>query len=131
MPEPTEAELFTQGLWTSMKERAAGAARVYGPGSNNKELTPDEEATIWNTRTMPLEKEWDLWRQGLTPEEIGLQVFGDREKLVKSGGRLEPKDWARKIESLMPRAKALREAQQQQEAAVAGPMDGMPTEGGF
>lgn len=94
------SEAFMRGLWDATKAKAAGMAAYAAPGMGGRELSDEEIAQAWNTRALSVEQEWDLWRQRkpdgspqYTPEEIGMQVFPHREKLAKSGGRVEPKDW--------------------------------------
>jgi hypothetical protein len=52
-------------------------------------ITPEEELALWNERHLSIEQEHDLWRQGLTPEEIGLRMFPNREILAVSEGRAQ------------------------------------------
>src|SRR5688572_9510132 len=99
MASTKDTPAFVKGLYEAMKKRAADIAPQFAPGYGTKELTPDDAYEIWHRRAMPLEKEWALWGETLpdgspkyTPEQIGLLVFPDREKYVKSGGRIEPKD---------------------------------------
>lgn len=116
---PTYDEKTTthlEGLWNRMKDMAGGMAGVYGQGYNTKPLNEHEELMLWNKRALSLDQEWALWRQGrtpetqgqpiLTPEEIGLKVFPEREKLAKSGGRVEPKDWHAYIKKMADKSEA-------------------------
>jgi len=100
---------FIKGLYEKLRQRARMMAPQVDTNGQTKDLTPDEISLLWNRRHIPIEQEWELWRQGRTPEtadqpqltreEIGLMVFKDREKLAKMGGRIEPKEfvlWANK-----------------------------------
>lgn len=95
-------ESFLRGAFETLMKRAEGMAPHFA-ASGGKKLSDEEIETAWNTRALSVEQEWELWRQGntpetahlpkLTPEEIGLKVFPHREKLAKSGGRIEPKQF--------------------------------------
>lgn len=101
---------FFRGLFEQMKGHAMGMAGAADADELEK-LTPDEKLMLWNRRAMPIEKEWELHREvnpdgtpRYTPEDIGLMVFPDRERLAKSGGRIEPKEFAREANRLAKRA---------------------------
>lgn len=120
---------FLEGLYQTIRKRAAGMAPNFSPGYDSKELDGDDLETVWNRRAMPLEDEWELHRavqeDGVTPlytkEQIGLLVFPDREKLAKSGGRVEPSEWIRWVNFQAKRMAAKREAQAAMQPA---PMEG-------
>lgn len=94
-------QAFLDGLYQTIRKRAAGMAPHFQPGYDATELDGDDLEAVWNERAMPLEAEWELHRalgpDGVTPlytrEQIGLMVFPKRERLAKSGGRVEPKEW--------------------------------------
>lgn len=124
---------FIEGLYNAMRKRAADMAPHFAPGYGTKEMTPEDTELVWNRRAMPVEQEWALWRAVkedgtpmYTPAQIGMQVFPEREKLAKSGGRVEPKEWITFSNTLAKRMAAKREGQQQ--AAMAAPpmMEGDP-----
>lgn len=113
---------FLEGLYQKLKGRAAGMADLVGPGVDTEKLSDDEISALWNLRAVPIEKEWEMWRQGRTPEtahlptmtreEIGLAVYPNREKLAKSGGRSEPKDFIPWMNKRAEKEAAKRAAQQ-------------------
>lgn len=96
---------FMDNLWEAVKGRAKAMAPVFGEGSGGTALSRDHIDMLWSERHLTPEQEAQLWRQGrtpesiaagekpLTPEEIALQVFQNRERLMKSGGRIEPNQW--------------------------------------
>lgn len=108
MPD-SKSEMLISGLWDRLKEKAKGVGGLAAPGVNMDRLTPDEELAIWNRRAIPIEQEWEMWRAGKTPEEIGMAVFPDREKLVKSGGRIEPSQWFAYSMKMAQKAEAARQ----------------------
>lgn len=127
MPQGPD-DAFLEGLYQTIRKRAAGMAVHLQPGYGAKELDGDELETVWNRRAMPLEAEWELHRAKkedgtplYTRRQIGLMVFPDREKLAKSGGRVEPKEVTKWVNSVARRMAAKRE----QQAA----MRPIPTEG--
>lgn len=95
MPDPQDrpSQQFLDGLWEATKGRAASMAPVFGEGAGGTTLSQAKIDVLWNERHLSPEQEAELWQQGLTPEEIGLQVFKNRERLMKSGGRIEPAQW--------------------------------------
>lgn len=100
MPDDSKTEVFISGLWDRMKERAAGMAAAYGGGMNTKKLTRDEEKLLFRARTdadgkpgISDEEAISHLQAGMSREAVGLLMYPRREKLAKSGGRLEPKDW--------------------------------------
>jgi hypothetical protein len=112
-------EGFLEGLYQAMRSRAQGMAPMFQPGADSTELTPDDKFTLWERRAIPLEQEWELWRAKnpdgtpmYTREQIGLMVFRDREKLSKSGGHLEPKEWIAEANHLAREASKRRAAAQ-------------------
>ena len=119
MPDQTQQERYLSGLWNQMKQRSAGLATTVGPGIDTKSLTPAEHDRLWDERFLTIEQEHDLWRQGrtpetagqpiLSPEEIGMRVFQNREKLAKTGGRLEPSQWYDYISRMADRAERRRQ----------------------
>lgn len=128
-------DAFLEGMYQTMRKRAESMAPHFRPGYGAKELDGDELETVWNRRALTLEQEWELHRavaeDGVTPrytrEQIGLLVFPDREKLAKSGGRVEPKEWISWVNSTAKRMAARRAAR---EAALnagspEGSTDGM------
>jgi len=125
---------FIEGLYEAMKARAASLAPHFTPGYGSKAMNADDEDVVWNRRKIPVEQEWELWRQKkpdgtpmFTPSQIGLMVFPDREKFAKSGGRVEPKDWITFANRTAQRMAAKREAQQQSAEMSAPPMtEGAP-----
>ena len=134
MPD-TPTPKFIEGLYDAIRKRAADLAPKFGPGYGTKALTPDDLEAVWNRRSMPLEQEWNLWRQGRTPEtahlptltpaQIGLMVFPEREKLAKSGGRVEPSEfisWTNQTAKRMAEKRAARQA-------AAPPMEGADPDG--
>jgi hypothetical protein len=121
--EQSPHEQMVSGLWDKLKERAGGLGGLIGKGYDATPLSEDDEAMLWSRRALSVEQEWDLWRQGLTPEEIGMQVFPDRERLVKSGGRIEPSQWYSRANTLAARAERTRAGQDDQQSVS------MPTEG--
>lgn len=120
-------EPFMRGAMEAAIEKAKGLAPYFGPGYGAKKVQPDEINTAWNTREMSVEQEWDLWRQRkpdgspmYTPEEIGLKVFPHRERLAKSGGRIQPRDWI---------AWANQQAERQFKQSGQQPAEGTQTDG--
>lgn len=118
---------FFEGLYQQQRARAAAMAEASDVDSSVKKLTPEEFSTIWNRRAMPLEKEWELFRQRnedgtptYTREQIGLMVFPDREKLAKSGGKFEPREFIKNANAIARRESAKREQQQQ---TIVSPMN--------
>ncbi len=119
MAEQTQQERYLSGLWESMKQRSAGLATTVGPGVDTKSLTPLQHDQLWDERFLTIEQEWKLWEQGrtpetagqpiLSPEEIGMRVFANREKLAKTGGRLEPSAWYAYTSRMAARAEARRQ----------------------
>lgn len=105
MPQDLDqrSEQFMRGLFETTVEKARGMAGYMSPGLGGKKLSDADVSLAWNERALTVEQEWDLWRVGrtpetagqrpFTPEEIGLQVFPKRERIAKSGGRVEPKEW--------------------------------------
>jgi hypothetical protein len=132
MPGPNRD--FLKGAYEAMRTRAQGIADQMKPGVGATELDSDDFETVWNRRAMSLEEEWELWRQrqpdGVTPlyspEQIGTMVFKDREKLIKSGGRVEPKEWISFANTAAKRMRAKREAR---EAMSPVPLEGGATDG--
>ena len=134
MPPKMPSDDFLAGLYETMRGRAAGLAPHFQPGYGATELDGDDLETVWNRRAMPIEKEWELWRQGrtpetahlpmLSPEHIGLLVFPDREKLAKSGGRVEPHEFISWTNAMAKRMAAKRDAQAAMNLAPSEPMDG-------
>lgn len=119
---------FLEGLYQRMRARAAGMAPRFQPGTDSTELDGDDLETLWNKRAMPVEQEWELHRavkEDSTPlysrEQIGLMVFPEREKLAKSGGRVEPKEFIRWANRTAQRMRARRDAR--------AAMSPMPVEG--
>lgn len=99
MPNAEPDAAFLEGAYQALKLRVQGMAKNLTPDKEAKRLTPDEISTLWNTRHMTLEQEWELWKalkpDGTplySPEAIGMLVFRDRERLAKSGGNVEPAD---------------------------------------
>lgn len=124
---------FIEGLYDAMRKRAADMAPSFAPGYGTKKMTPEDVETVWNRRAMPVEQEWELWRAVkpdgspmYTPAQIGMQVFPEREKFAKSGGRVEPKEWITFANQTAKRMAAKREAQQA--ALSAPPMEGALTD---
>lgn len=124
MPEQDRrSEAFMRGLFDATIERAKGLAGYMDPGMGGKRLSDDEIDAAWNTRALTVEQEWNLWRQGrtpesvargermLSPEEIGMQVFPHREKLGKSGGRIMPKAYADWVNQRANREEKKRQTQ--------------------
>lgn len=118
---PTNAEDFTAGLYKAAIESAKQLAPFFQPGYGTKEMTPQEELTLWNERKIPPEQEHDLWRQGrtpdrpgpiLSPEEIGATVYPNRMQMMQAGGRIEPKDQHAYANKMAQKAEAQRQAQQ-------------------
>ena len=117
MPSGPDKDFF-EGLYQSMRGRAAGMAERFKPGYGSKELDGDDLETLWNRRAMSIEQEWALHRElnqdgtpAYTREQIGLQVFPDREKLAKSGGRVEPREfisWTNAMARRMEKKRAER-----------------------
>lgn len=115
------SEEFMRGLFEQTVEKARGVAAYMSPGLGGKKLTPAEEEMAWSERALSVEQEWDLWRLGrtpetagqrpLTPEEIGLQVFPKRERIAKSGGRVQPKEWVAWVNSYAERQRKKRAEQ--------------------
>lgn len=119
---------FLEGLYQAMRARAATMAPHFQPGYGAQELDGDDLETLWNHRSLTLEQEWELWRARnpdgtpmYTPELIGSMVFKDREGLIRSGGRVEPKEWIGWANSTAKRMQARREAKQV--ALEAAPME--------
>jgi hypothetical protein len=128
MPGPQDTPAFIEGLYEAMRKRAADLAPNFAPGYGTKEMTPEDVDLVWNRRVMPVEQEWELWRQTkpdgtpmYTPNQIGLLVFPDREKFAKSGGRVEPAEWIPFVNQTAKRMAAKREAQA---ALSPDPMEG-------
>src|SRR5215475_7294483 len=126
MPGPADRpqEEFSRGLWEAMKGSTAAVADHFAPGFGGKELSPQEELAIWNERHLTLEQEWELWRAGFTPEEIGLKVFQNRQRLAKSGGRLEP---AQEIAYANAIAKRSEQAKREADASPHEPTQPLAT----
>ena len=120
MPDPKDAPTtqFLDGLWEAVKGRAASMAPVFGSGSGGTTLSRDQIDLLWNERHLTPEQEAALWQQGLTPEEIGMQVFKNRERLMKSGGRIEPSQW---ISWANRQAQRMHDKQQAEQPAPALP----------
>jgi hypothetical protein len=122
---------FLDGLWEQAKARVADMAGQFAPDkADTRKLTPDDISMLWNTRAMPLEKEWELWRAVkpdgspmYTREEIGKLVFPEREKLALRGGRIEPKSQISWVNAEAKRQEAKRLAQ----APPPDPMMTAPT----
>lgn len=123
---------FLEGLYQAMRKRAEGLANHFKPGYDTKELTPDDVETIWNRRHLTIEQEWELWRAVnpdgtpmYTPEMIGSMVFKDREGLIRSGGRVEPKEWTRFANQTAKRmAERRAQRQAQLDAITTSPIEG-------
>lgn len=119
MPLVEPNEEFLEGLYQHLKQRVQGMATQLSPDTEvTKKLNQDEISTLWNTRGMPLDAEWEMWRQlqpdgtpRFTPEQIGLAVFPHREGLAKRGGRIEPREQARWVNSRAQWETAKREAE--------------------
>lgn len=125
---------FLEGMYQAIRSRAAGMAPRFQPGYDATELDGDDLEVVWNERAMPLEQEWELHRAMkpdgtplYTREQIGLMVFHKREKLAKSGGRVEPKEWISWTNQTAKRMAAKREARAAAQAALAPPT----MEGGY
>jgi hypothetical protein len=123
-----KTEQHLRGLWDQMKARAKGMSIVYGPGYDNKPLSREEEKTLFRQRALSVEQEHELWRATnqdgspmYTPERIGQLVFDQREKLAKSGGRIEPKQWIKYLNDLAAEV----EDEDRQTAAASWPAEGM------
>lgn len=131
------SEAFLRGLWDATVNKAQGMSGYMAPGLGGQKMTPDDIDEAWNHRALTVEQEWDLWRQGstperiaagerkLTPEEIGMQVFPHREKLAKSAGRVQPKDWIGWVNQ-----QANRQVKNSEQQPAAVPAEGMTTDGG-
>jgi hypothetical protein len=110
---------FLEGLWQQARARVGDMAGQFTPDpETTKTLDSGDVETLWNLRAMPLEKEWELHRATkpdgspmFTPEQIGLMVFPHRERLMKSGGRVEPKEQVRWANQMAKRQQAKRMAQ--------------------
>lgn len=120
---------FLEGLYRAMRRRAETLAAHFQPGYDAKELDGDDFEALWNRRHLTIEQEWELWRARNTdgtpmhtPEMIGSMVFRDREKLIKSGGRVEPKEWISFANTTAKRMAAKRA--QQQSALALTPVEG-------
>jgi len=123
-------EDFSAGLWDAMKGSVAGVSDHFAPGFGSKELTPAEELSIWNERQLSLEQEWELWRAGFTPQEIGLKVFGNRQRLAKSGGRVEPADEIAYANRLALRAEAAKTQKPADHVEPTQPLSPLPNPAG-
>lgn len=105
-------------------ERARGTAGHFSPGYGTKDLTPDEElATFMDQGETPktLEEIHEMYRQGLTQNQIGLVMYPKREQLYKSG-RPEPKAFIQKANALA-RRQGIKDSGTLE--AVAPPPEGM------
>ena len=94
MPEGQDQEIAKM-IWADMKKQAQEIAEMRGLAPGNKKLTPDEELALF-MREAPdwsPDKEAILLAEGKTREEVGLLKYPERERLAKSGGRIQPKDW--------------------------------------
>lgn len=123
MPDTGPSPEFLKGLYEALRGRAAGLAPHFQPGYDSAELDGADVETLWHRRSMPLEAEWALHRARnpdgtptYTREQIGLMVFKDREKLAKSGGRVEPKEWIAWTNSTARRMEKKRAARETSEA---------------
>jgi hypothetical protein len=118
-------EGFLEGLYQAFRSRAEGLAPMFQPGYDATEMDGDDIETVWNRRSMSLEDEWKL-HQAKNPdgspmysrELIGSMVFKDREGLIRSGGRVEPKEWIAFANTTAKRMAAKREAR----AAAMSPL---------
>jgi hypothetical protein len=116
------SEGFLRGLFETTVEKARGMSAYMAPGLGGKKLSDEDVSLAWNTRALTVEQEWDLWRIGrtpetagqriLTPEEIGMQVFPHRERIAKSGGRVQPKEWFSWVNQRAERERKKKEQQQ-------------------
>jgi len=119
---------FLEGLYQTIRKQASGMAPKFSPGYDSAELDGDELETVWNRRAMPIEQEWALHRavkEDGTPlysrRQIGLMVFPDREKLAKSGGRVEPHEW---ISWTNQTARRMAQRRAERAALMPEPLDG-------
>lgn len=113
--QPNDA--FYQKGYEILRDRVRRMAGQVKPDEDTKKLTQDEIDTLWDTRSMPREQEWALWRQGnLSREQIGMMVHPYREPLAKSDGRLEPVEVTRWVNKQEQRMQAKR-------AAMAPPIE--------
>lgn len=109
---------FLEGMYQQMRGRASEMAPRFKPGYGATELDGDELEAVWDKRAMSLEQEWELHRAvnedgtpKLTREQIGLMVFPERERLAKSGGRVEPREmiaWVNQTARRMEQRRAQR-----------------------
>lgn len=116
LPESNNA--FMEGLYQQMKQRAKSMAPMLSTDEDARKLNADDVSMLWNRRSMPVEKEWELFRARnpdgtpmFTREQIGLMVFPDREGLAKRGGRIEPKDQISFVNQTAQREAMKRQAQ--------------------
>ena len=126
---------FLEGMYQAMRKRAESMAPHFKPGYDAKELDGDDLDTVWNRRAMSLEQEWELHRAvnedgspKFTRRQIGLMVFPDREKLAKSGGRVEPAEVISWVNSTAKRMAARREVRVAEQSTMM-PMEGSPDNG--
>lgn len=108
-------EQFFEGLYQQMRKTAAGMAGAADADDDLKKLTLDEKLRLWDQRDMPVEKEWELHRAVnedgspmYSPRQIGLMVFKNRERIAKSGGNIEPKEFIKEANRLEKLAAARR-----------------------
>lgn len=120
--KPTQQ--FMDGLWESVKSRAEAMAPVVGSGAGGKTLNSREIDMLWAEKHLSPAQVEDLWRIGRTPEsiargekpltveEISMREHGNRERLMKSGGRIEPAQWIAWANRQAQRAQDQQNAQQ-------------------
>lgn len=132
MPRPLNQKAYGQAMWERLKQDATNASGIFSGQGHSKKLSLDEKLAVWNDRALSVEQEWELWRQGrtpesiargekpLSPEEIGLKVFPKREQLYKSGGNVEPKDWIKEANYLAQEAEKRRRTERPTIAEVTG-----------
>ena len=111
-------DVFLEGLYQTFMAHAKGLAPLISSDGAQK-LNQDEIDILWDhPRAMPIEKEWELHRAVqddgspmYSPEQIGLMVWPQRERIAKSGGHIEPKDFIRAANRQAARMQVKRQAE--------------------
>lgn len=111
MTDESKAEQRAKLTYEMAVERARGTAKHFTPGYGTTELKPDEKLAVFmdqGDKQWSLDEIHQLYRDGLTREQIGLKMFPKREQLYKTGN-IEPRAWIKAANDLARRA-AIREA---------------------
>ena len=106
MTDENKAELRAKTTYEMAVNRARGTAEHFKPGYGTQELKPDDEMAVWmdtGGKQWAPEEIHAMYQAGLTQQQIGLKMYPERERLVKGGGRIEPRQWVAKAQALAKR----------------------------